>query len=74
MPSVLRHGQGLTVKYSDYVRQDGHTIFVYSDRENGTVHLHIKQDNVTLYRQQLSPANADMIAFYLQQSAATIKP
>ena len=62
------------MKYSDYVRQDGHTIFVYSDRENGTVHMHIKQDNVTVCRQQLSPANADMIALFLQQSAATLKP
>ena len=62
------------MKYSDYIRQDGHTIFVYSDRENGTVHLHIKHNNQTLYRQQLSPVNADMIALLLQQSAATLKP
>ena len=62
------------MKYSDYVRQNGHTIFIYSDRENGTVHIHIKQDNRSLYRQQLSPANADMIAHYLQQSASTLKP
>lgn len=62
------------MNYSDYVRQGGRTIFVYSDRPNGTVHLHIKHGNVTEYRQQLSPANAEMIALFLQQSAATLKP
>ena len=62
------------MKYSDYVRQGGRTIFVYSDRDTGKVHLHIKHGNVTEYRQQLSPENAEMIALYLQQHAKTLKP
>ena len=60
--------------YGDYVRQDGLTVFVYPDKETGMVILQIKEARWELFRQQLSPANADMIALYLQQNAAKLKP
>ena len=63
------------MKYSDYVREDNHTLFVSVDPENDGVHFLITfGDGIIRYEQTLTPNNARMLAHYLEQHAAKLKP
>ena len=61
--------------YSDYVRQNSHTLFVFPNDETDGVHLMITfGDGIIRHEVVLTADNARMLAHFLQQHANRTKP